>query len=301
MADYNTLLKTWGDTGTEYPDGYSLLEGEQPVDAWDNFLRYNTIQDLLHLVELTNSRIESDSGSAGNTPPSPEEGHFYYDTTNDQLKVWNASTLAWETVAMANRLTLKNALNANGYGITSVGSLGMSGTINVNGNNIKDGSDVIYNANAEQFSDADTVDGKHASDLGSGASDSGVEVLATATNFDFGANLSVVDNGDGTVTISADQSGDTHTNISEDGAQVQSDVDDINFIGHLNVISDGDGSVTIDPAHNHDSRYLRVSGDNQMNGPIYANQNPTIEFVCDPRTADPANPVEGQEWIRTDL
>ena len=57
MANYSTLLKTWGDTGQEYPNGYSVVEGEQPVDAWENFAKYNLIEDVHHLISLTNLPI----------------------------------------------------------------------------------------------------------------------------------------------------------------------------------------------------------------------------------------------------
>jgi len=76
----------------------------------------------------------------------------------------------------------------------------------------------------DEADDADTVDGYHASDLGSGASDDGTEILATSTDFNFGTGLSVTDDGDGTVTIQGTsqapvdsvngQTGDTLVNMN---------------------------------------------------------------------------------------
>jgi hypothetical protein len=251
MANYSTLLKTWGDTGSEYPDGYSYLEGEQPVDAWDNFSKYNTVQDIQHLVSLTNSRIESDTGAAGSEPTSPETSHLYHDTTNEALTYWDSTANSWRRLLAADGDTLEGAIDFSGYSADNVGSItGPTGTVIWDGTEIK--SSVVQSLGL----DADTVDGQHASSLGSGASDSGTQVLSTATDFNFGSNLSVSDDGDGTVTIEAADGSDTHTAISEDGTQTLASVDDIDFTGHLNVIDDGDGTVTIDPTHNHDSRYV---------------------------------------------
>jgi hypothetical protein len=57
MPNYTTNLKTWGDTGAEHPDNYSYVEGEQPVDDWDNFFNSNVINDIEHLISVTNSPI----------------------------------------------------------------------------------------------------------------------------------------------------------------------------------------------------------------------------------------------------
>lgn len=198
MANYSTLLKTWGDTGSEYPAGYSYLEGEQPVDAWDNYITYNVIQDLDHLIGLTNKRIETDRGAAGSEPTSPEASHLFHDQDNEVLRLWDSTSAGWKRL----------------------------------------------------LADDDIPD------LTSGASDSGTQVLSSVTDFNFGDNLTVVDDGDGTVSISAADNVDTHTGVSEDGTQMYASVDDIDFTGHLNVIDDGDGTVTIDPTHDHDSRYV---------------------------------------------
>lgn len=59
---YETELKSWGATGSEYPDNYNYEEGEQPIDEWDNFFAYNVIEDIEHLIEVTNEDfVEKDS------------------------------------------------------------------------------------------------------------------------------------------------------------------------------------------------------------------------------------------------
>lgn len=278
MANYSTLLKTWGDTGTEYPDGYSYVSGEQPVDGWDNYFTYHVIQDLDYLIGLTNSRIETDSGSAGSEPATPEDPHLFYDRDNEALKYWDSTAGSWSRLLAATGDTLESKLDFAGYGADKVGSItGPDETVVWDGSEIK--SAVVQSGGL----DADTVDGKHAADLGSGASDNGTPVVSTATDFNFADNLSVSDDGDGTVTISAADGSDTHSAISEDGVEVVSSVDDIDFTGHLNVINDGDGTVTIDPTHNHDSRYYQPTGNDTL--------------VVETRTSDPSSPVSGQVWI----
>lgn len=98
MANYTTNLKLWGSTGQEYPDGYSYEEGEQPVDEWDNFFQYNAQQDIDHLIQLTNDRIETDSGTASGFPTSPESSHIYYDEENETLHYYDSAAGVWREV-----------------------------------------------------------------------------------------------------------------------------------------------------------------------------------------------------------
>lgn len=258
MANYSTLLTTWGDTGSVYPGGYSYIEGEQPVDEWDNFFNANVITDLQHLISLTNQRVESRSGPTSAKPSSPSGPHLYHDTDKQRIEFWDSDSGSWEVLVTPGQ-TMEGPLDMGGYGISNVGGLGLDGNVDLGGNALLDGATTIYDPATGKFSDADTVDGMHASDLGSGASDSGTPVLSTATDFNFGSNLQVSDDGDGTVTINAQVPDADLTDISEDGNQVVANASDINFIGHLNVTDDGDGSVTIDPTHNHDSRYYTQS------------------------------------------
>jgi hypothetical protein len=76
-------------------------------------------------------------------------------------------------------------------------------------------------------------------------SDSGTLVLSGPADLDFDANLSVFDDGDGTVSIDA-ASGSGFPTIEDDGVVVVSGADGLNFADNLTVADDGDGSVTID-------------------------------------------------------
>lgn len=87
MADYSTLLKTWGDAGEEYPNGYQYVSGEQPVDAWDNFVNSNLIEDVQYLIELTNKRLES--GRDSSYPGSPERGEMVWRHDNTRLTIYD--------------------------------------------------------------------------------------------------------------------------------------------------------------------------------------------------------------------
>lgn len=93
------------------------------------------------------------------------------------------------------------------------------------------GAEAVSAVNAETSlsvnitGDADTVDGFHASDLGSDVSDDGVQVVAKATDINFGNFLSVVDDGDGTVTVNADGGTDADTVDGAHLSDIQSEID----------------------------------------------------------------------------
>lgn len=75
MPSYSSSLKSWGSTGQEYPDNYDYVEGEQPVDAWDNFQVSNAIDDILHLVNVTNNELIARDGSVAMTAALPMAGN----------------------------------------------------------------------------------------------------------------------------------------------------------------------------------------------------------------------------------
>ena len=108
MANYNTDLKSWGSNGSEYPDGYKYGPGKPPVDVWDNFLVSNLIDDVQHLIGLTNERIESDKGSS--TPSTPESAHLFSDTDSGDLKWYDSSSSTWSRALDATGDTMEGAL-----------------------------------------------------------------------------------------------------------------------------------------------------------------------------------------------
>lgn len=63
MPNYSTDLKTWGSSGEEMPDNYSYVEGEQPVDEWDNYFNSNVVTDIEHLIDVTNNELLARDGS----------------------------------------------------------------------------------------------------------------------------------------------------------------------------------------------------------------------------------------------
>ncbi|MFC7191842.1 hypothetical protein ACFQL7_20805 [Halocatena marina] len=109
MTSYSTNLKSWGDAGSEYPNGYSYLEGEQPVDAWDNFFNANVINDLNHLINLTNSRL--DSGTGASRPSSPTNGEEFYDTDTGVLEYYDNVGASWRTLATRDWVLNSSGIN----------------------------------------------------------------------------------------------------------------------------------------------------------------------------------------------
>lgn len=256
MANYSTLLQTWGDTGEAYPSGYSYIEGEQPVDAWDNFAKYNVIQDLKHLIELTNDRIETDKGLAGGEPTSPEASHIYHDTDNEALEFWDGTAGSWHRLLAADGDTLEGALNFDGFAAQNVGPLNMSATADLDGNDLVDGTTTIwdsvngYVAQTALQNDSVTVT------AGNQLSGGGTVALGGSINIDVNEGAGSGLDAD---TVDGFHASDLGVNIEEDGTLAVSSSTGIDFTGHLNVIDDGDGTVTIDPSHNHDSRYYTES------------------------------------------
>lgn len=122
MSDLQSNLKQWGAQGTEYPDGYNYLEGEQPVDEWDNHLTYHTIEEIHSLQSVVNDRIESDSGTS--VPGSPETPHLFYDTDDDAYKLYTGSE--WHRLVWGDAAALTGNLDLQGNSITS-----SSGTTNI--------------------------------------------------------------------------------------------------------------------------------------------------------------------------
>lgn len=164
MANYNTDLKDWGSSGEEFPDGYSYAEGEQPVDAWDNFITSNIISDVKdHLVPLTNSRIESDYGSDGNRPSSPEHPHAYYNTDDERIEHWDDGDQAWYTHLRRDGDTMAGVLDMGGYKIhDGTGTLTLDGVVNAPGTLNYGGNEVATQTwvnNESSVPNADTVRG----------------------------------------------------------------------------------------------------------------------------------------------
>jgi hypothetical protein len=143
MSNYSSSNKSWGSTGSEYPDGYNYLEGDQPVDAWDNFRVSNELDDIQHLIDLTNKRLESVSGTSH--PTSPETGHLSYRTdspsagSGEQLFVYDGTNTKWRRFFMADGDQMEGNLDTGGYAITST-----TGKVTVNNALEANGADLRY-------------------------------------------------------------------------------------------------------------------------------------------------------------
>lgn len=137
MANYSTQLKDWGSTGTSHPDGYSHVAGEQPVDVWENFVKYNLIKDVKALINLTNDRFESDTGTS--RPGSPEVAHQFYDTDDDKLELYTGTV--WHRLLYADGDSMSGALDMAGNTLNdSSGTLNVGADISVTGKADVDGS-----------------------------------------------------------------------------------------------------------------------------------------------------------------
>lgn len=208
MSNYSSNLKSWGSTGSEYPNGYNYVEGEQPVDGWDNYVNYNAIEDLLHLINLTNDRIETDSGSYTNRPSTPETSHLYFNTTDYRLEFFDANNSVWHGLVNVTGDTMQGALDMGGYQLKdSTGPLTIPGDVEVNGASIDteryskyEGGTVAAGESVPlrtvELADGETfsVTEAHLSDDGfTTAAASGIDLTIVAQN---GTNVTVL-SGDG--------------------------------------------------------------------------------------------------------
>lgn len=135
MSNYSSSLKTWGATGSEYPDGYSYVAGDQPVDAWDNFVTDNLITDVQHLISLTNDRLESDVGTA--PPGTLETGHMFYDSADDTFNVADSSG-SLDRMMKATGDEMTGVLDMNGYQINDTsGRLTLNAAVTANGSQLE--------------------------------------------------------------------------------------------------------------------------------------------------------------------
>lgn len=216
--NYNSILKTWGATGTEYPDAYSYKKDESPVDEWDNYFAYNVVKDLEHLIDVTNNDLLLRNG--GSLLSDLDVAGFSLNGDAGNVDFGGTEITVGGTLDVLQSISI-------GGNIT-LGSTGTVDGVNVSDHASNNSAHHTRYADSEAVSaingettlsvdvtgDADTLDGFHASELGLSIEEDGV---------------SSVDNSTG-----------------------------IDFTGHLNVTDDGDGTVTIDPTHYHDGRYSKL-------------------------------------------
>lgn len=131
MSNLSTNLKTWGAQGSEYPDGYNYLEDEEPVDAWDNFLIYNVIENIGSLISTVNGRLESEAASS--EPSSPEVGHLVHRTdapaqdAHEELYYYDGASASFNRLMRADGDTMDGPLDMGGNELTdSSGALSLN-------------------------------------------------------------------------------------------------------------------------------------------------------------------------------
>lgn len=211
MPSYQTSLKTWGSTGQEPPDNYSYVEGEQPVDAWDNWFNSNIVTDIEYLITLTNNQLDSSAQKA--TPSSPEAGQLWYDTVSGELKWWDADASTWRIVFPASGGVIDGDLDLRGNTLldSTVGGVQIEGSgfeyewyENFDGGTVAQGS--LMPLTTVGLDDTESLQIRRATlteDAFGTPVDSGVDLIIT----DGSSSLVDIVSGDGT-TVHDDVTGD---------------------------------------------------------------------------------------------
>lgn len=119
MASYTTQLLDWGQQGTAYPSGYSYTDDIPPIEEYDDYAMYHLIRDVKHLVGLTNSRLESSSGTTAERPSNPESGHQFWNTEDSALEIYDSGFGGWRVLALDEGLSAHLADTTNPHSVTA--------------------------------------------------------------------------------------------------------------------------------------------------------------------------------------
>ena len=297
MSNYTSDLKSWGDVGVAYPDGYSHLAGEPPVDGWENFFKHNVIGDLDSLINITNNRIETDKGTSANKPSTPEASHLFYATDIESFEYWDSTESSWHRLLAADGDSLEGALDFAGNSAHNVGPMNMAGDLDLASNSLLDGTATLWDSTNQFIPQTNLENDSLTITAGSGLSGGGSVSLGSSVTLDVsGGSGSGLD----ADTVDGFHAEDLGVNVEEKGTLQVSSSTGINFTEHLNVIDDGDGTVTIDPSHTHDYVSLSgdtMSGDLDMGGNSLVNAGKVTATHVETRTSAPSSPESGQMWI----
>lgn len=116
MTTYRSELKPWGGIGVEYPTGYRYQDDVPPIDAYDNNFNYHVAKDLLHLVGLTNERLDSSKNNV--EPLNPTDGELWWDTGDDLLRIWDEDFGDWKVLGTASDLSSHLVDTSNPHDVT---------------------------------------------------------------------------------------------------------------------------------------------------------------------------------------
>lgn len=199
-------------------------------------------------------------------------------------------------------------------------------TRTVKGNDIDGDGDGRVDA-ADHANDATTLQGNTPSELRLAVEGYQSAVDSDVTAISFEKNLNVSDDGDGTVTVTADNTPDTQTAVADDGARLVNNVQEIDFGPRVTATDDGDGTVTITAAdQNNALTYKGVDLDDDGDGRVDAADTAArvkgndidsngdgrvdeADFAADADQVDghnvyvqssqPSNPSDGDIWVDT--
>jgi hypothetical protein len=119
MANYTTEFDgiSWGQVGIAPPPGYSYTDDIPPIEEYDDWFNYHSIETLKHLVTLTNARLESSSGTA--RPTSPEDGQLFWDSDDGVLEIYDSGFGAWRRISLNENVANHIGSTSNPHNVTA--------------------------------------------------------------------------------------------------------------------------------------------------------------------------------------
>lgn len=141
---YESDFNNWGSSGEEPITDYSYAEGEQPVDAWDNWFGYNVINELTDIIDIINDidsntdgvvdEAESMNAYKGNDIDSDGDGTVNNtdkysgvapsDGSDGQILYTDGSTISWiDTLTEYSNMDIDVDKDWQTFDITNLGLL----------------------------------------------------------------------------------------------------------------------------------------------------------------------------------
>lgn len=226
----------------EFEDGTTLETAGEVTNTHIN-VENNGTQTLADVdaVNFATDLDVSDDGDGSVTVDSTASTGASTNISNDGSQVVDST----DDINFTNNLTASD--DADGTATVETSALNEEQVEDTVNSLLSGGSNVSLSY--DDPNDTLTIDSSDA-DSHTDVSEGGTLVVSDVGDVNFADNLSVADDGDGTVTVDAVDSGDTRTDVSDSVGVVVAETEDVTFTASgdasVSVTADGDGTATVD-------------------------------------------------------